>query len=717
MLSACSLLALAWLPLCATALAGQRPGAPPGGAALFVAPNGNDAWSGRRDTPSVTGADGPFATLERARDAVRALRRAGRYPRGGVTVWVRGGTYARNASFVLGPEDSGAPGAPVIYRAYPGELPRLVGGRSVKGWTVVADSATNQRIATKALGRVWRADLREQGIAAVAEGAQRTSSVPARVVGLELYWRDGPIPLARWPNEGWARIAGAPAGQMGDRFSYEDERPAHWRNVANLWVHGFWTWDWADSYVKVGAVERAKREIVTLPPHGVYGYSPGRRWRALNALEEIDEPGEWCFERSTGQLFFWPPAPLEEGSTRVATLEDPLVSVRGASHVAFEGLMLECSLGAGVEIVGGERNAVRACTFRNLGTYAVWIGNGLASGSWYHYSDTVRPREGGERHVVEGCEMYDLGGGGILLAGGDRRTLAPSRHAAIGNHIHHYGLWERTYRAGVSIDGVGARVANNHIHHAPHQAIFVNGNDCVIELNEIDHVCMETNDAGAFYMGRDWTQRGNIVRWNHFHDLRAGTAAAGQFADVMAVYLDDWMSGTTVFGNLFVRAGRAVLIGGGRDNVVANNIFVDCTPAVHVDQRGLGWAKYYFDGSDNTLFTRLKAVNGTAPPYATRYPPLARILQDEPAKAKGNRVERNVVVGGRWLDLTDGLKPEDVGARDNWSENDPGFEDAAHGDYRLRKGSPVWRLGFEAIPFDRMGLPRGDKRREAGDTR
>ncbi|MEO2046854.1 MAG: hypothetical protein ABGX16_09810 [Pirellulales bacterium] len=90
------------------------------------------------------------------------------------------------------------------------------------------------------------------------------------------------------------------------------------------------------------------------------------------------------------------------------------------------------------------------------------------------------------------------------------------------------------------------------------------------------HVCLETDDVGAFYMGRDWTARGNHIRYNYFHHLGHGGKGIG----VMAIYLDDWASGTTILGNLCVQAGRAVLIGGGRDNLVQNNLFVDCVPSM-----------------------------------------------------------------------------------------------------------------------------------------
>ena len=676
---------------------------------FHVAPSGNDRLSGRRS--SISGSDGPFATLERARDEIRSLRRGGHIS-GPVTVWIHGGTYVRSGSFALGPEDGGRPDAPVTYAAATGEDVRIAGGAAVRGWRRVESGPAFSRLAVAAAGHVFWTDLRGQGISPVPPAGASTASLPARVAGLDLFCCDRPMRLACWPNDGWAKIAGASRGQKGDRFTYEGDRPRRWRDTADAWVNGYWTWDWAESYVKVGGVLPASREIVTLPPYGVYGYTAGRRWQVVNLLEELDQPGEWCIDRRSGALYFWPPVELREGMVRAATTEAPLISIRGASDVTVRGVTLECSLGTGVEIIGGARNQVVGCTLRNLGGWGAWIGNGLGGDEPYRYSDVLWQRDGGERNGVSACDLYNLGAGGIMLAGGDRKLLVPSRNYASNNDIHDFGLWNRTYRPGISMDGVGLRAANNAIWNAPHQAIFVNGNDCEIEFNDVHDVCRETGDAGAFYMGRDWAQRGNVVRYNRFHDLRAG-AMPGQsgFTEVMAVYLDDWMSGVTVFGNLFVRAGRAVMIGGGRDNVVENNVFVDCSPAMHVDARGLSWARYYFDGTENTLFDRLKVVNHTRPPYSTRYPSLVTLLSDEPAQAKGNRVVRNVCIGGKWVEFLDGMSEQSAGFSDNLVGGSPVFVDAAHGDFRILQGSRVRDTGFQPIPVERMGLINDAERR------
>ena len=114
-----------------------------GEATFFVATDGDDAWSGTLREPNAKGTDGPFATLHRARDAVRALKR-----RGPVVVMVRGGTYHLHEPLALGPEDSGSAESPVIYCAAPGEEAVLSGGRPIKGWR-------------KGEGELWVADVPE----------------------------------------------------------------------------------------------------------------------------------------------------------------------------------------------------------------------------------------------------------------------------------------------------------------------------------------------------------------------------------------------------------------------------------------------------------------------------------------------------------------------------------------------------------------------------
>lgn len=657
---------------------------------LYVSPEGNDSWSGRIPSPNRQRTDGPFATLERARDAIRQMKREGKLPKGGVTVYLRRGVYVLDSTFTLTSEDSGTPESPIVYRGYRNEEVRILGGRRIGGGSRVTDPSVLAKLPSEARENVLCYDLRAQGICDYGQMRRRGFGLPATIpAGLEIFYAGKPMPLAQYPNEGWLKITAVTAGQQGGRFVCDHPRLKCWAPAKEMWIHGYWTWDWADSYEKVASIDPDKGEIATAPPHGVYGYTPGKRFRVLNLLEELDMPGEWYLDRNTGILYFYPPDD-GNGELMVSLLESPLVTLNGVSHVKIQGVTFEVCRGTGVEVHGGSHVVIASCVFRNIGTVGVIVNGGTA-------------------HKIVSCDFADLGDGGVQVSGGDRNTLTPCKHEVLNCKFTRFNRWSRTYRPAVLVGGVGVRVAHNLMYDAPHTAILLGGNDHLIEFNEIHHVCTETGDAGAFYMGRDLTQRGTVIRYNYFHDIGRKLQGEG-FLDVMAVYLDDCTCGITLFGNVFYRAGRAAMIGGGRDNTVENNIFVECEPAVHVDARGLGWASFWFDGRDSTLMDRLKAVPYQSPAWSERYPELVNILNDEPAVPKGNKIVRNISIGVRWIDLYDNLNDKIVTIRDNITEGDAGVEVTPQG-IRLRRDSPALKLGFQPIPIEKIGLYRDQYRK------
>jgi hypothetical protein len=576
------------------------------GADYYVSPKGSDNNPGTSEKP--------FATLERARDAARAAKHDST-----VTIWLRGGTYTRSTTFDLSAADSGTASAPVIYRASPGETARIFGGKAIRGFK-------------KWRGSILRIDLRQQGVSDFGEMTSRGFS-RYHVAGLELFFAGRPMTLARWPNHGWAHISSATPEKSTEQFIYEGDRPARWAKASDAWVYGYWTYDWADSYEHVASIEPATHTIHTDPPTPPYGYRAGQRWRVVNVLEELDEPGEWYLDRTAGVLYFWPPAPLRSAEAAVSLLEKPLVTLDGASYVQFHDLDFEVTRGDAIVITGGSHDVISHCLIASIGNRAV----------------TIR---GGSENGVEDSEIRDIGDGGILLEGGDRKTLTPGGHFAVRNHIHDFSRWTRTYTPAIQMLGVGNRAVGNTIDHSPHNAILLGGNDHLIENNDLHSVAMETGDVGAYYLGRDWTERGNTVRGNFFHNLGVG--------DVNAVYMDDCASGSIITGNVIREAHRGVMIGGGRDNLVAGNKFWECDIAVHFDARGLGWAHNWFDGTDNTLFDRLRAMPYQEEPWRSRYPQLLTLTADEPAVPKGNVIRDNQSWCKTWIAYYDQRTERDL---------------------------------------------------------
>jgi len=424
--------------------------------------------------------------------------------------------------------------------------------------------------------------------------------------------------------------------------------------------------------------------VITMKkPYHWYGYRKGARWYAVNLLSELDSPGEWYLERSTGMLYFWPPASVKDHSAYVSLI-DSIIEMENVSNVSFVNLILEVCRGKAVTIRGGENNRLVGCLIRNTGTSAVDI-------------------NGGKNNGVQSCDLQHIGETVISVQGGDRKTLTPAGHYVDNCHIQDYSRWVYTYRSAVSVTGVGNRIAHNLIHNAPHNAIGLSGNEHLIEFNEVHHVCQETDDAGAFYMGRDYTQRGNVIRHNYWHHIGDYKSWIG----VQAVYLDDFSSGTTIFGNVFYRTFRGILIGGGRDNIVKNNLFAECKMGVYIDARGMGWAKNYFDGSYNVLAERLEAMPYRKPPWSERYPELLTLYDDEPAKPKNNIVTSNISIGPGWLEvhMNKKLGAEVLTVTDNLAiqqdDKNGGVTDLFTA---INTSEPPDGFHFERIPVEKIGL-------------
>ncbi|MBN1816938.1 MAG: right-handed parallel beta-helix repeat-containing protein [Sedimentisphaerales bacterium] len=647
---------------------------------LYVDVDGNDAWSGALPGPNAARTDGPLVTLTAARDKIRKQEIKE------VVMSVRGGDYFLTEPLVLTSQDAASK---ILIRPWNEEKVRLIAGREVKGFTSVRDSDILKRLDPEARKNVLQADLKAQGITDFGEIKNRGFGRPTYPAALEVFFQDRPMTLARWPNEGWIKIDKVPAGQEGGKFTYKEDRPDRWTQTEDIWMHGFWTQDWADSYEHIKSIDTATKTIETVPPHGVYGYTPDHRFYFLNVLEELDNPGEWYLDRKTGILYFWPPAPISSHRVFVSTI-DSAFSIENCSDVTIQGFTIECTRGTAVSLKNCQDVRIADCTIRDIGNAGVRI-------------------SGGRRNGVSGCDIYETGDGGIGLSGGDTAHLIPAGNYAENNHVHHYSRWCMTYRPAVGVGGVGQRVSHNLIHDGPHNAIQLGGNDHIIEYNEIHDVCTESDDVGAFYSGRSWADRGTIIRYNFFHHIHS---AAEQYRHgSRVVYLDDAASGFTIHGNVFYKAGSlcAVNIGGGRDNIVTNNIFIDCKHGVLMDARGVKWAKQYISsGGGWHMYEKIKAVNYDQPPYSTRYPKLATILAEEPAEPRGNMVSHNLAVRTNLLNTPDGYRNL-VEMEGNFStDQDPGFINETGMDFRLKKDSVALKemSSFTSIPFDKIGLQR-----------
>ena len=502
--------------------------------------------------------DGNIKTLSQAIDKVRQMRQEGLDPNEKVTVVLGDGVYFLNAPVEIDCRDSNIEivaenrGKAVIsgamslsWRRADNELPALV-PESSRAHLLVADIPGNEELPGFAGG-------------AGAHSRKDLTDVP-----LALFQGDSRLPIARYPNEGFiytgeilgtnnmAKIGGAPVSHDGRFKFYDQSKLKVWEKESDLWAFGYWHFLWADHRAKVISIKPSEEEIAVDNRQDTYGFVSNKQFYVFNALSELDREGEWVLDRPARKIFVWP-KPGENGNPSLAMTE-MLVVATNVSNVVFDGLVFENVRQHALVFSNTSNVTVRASLIRHTGMWAVRY-------------------EGGFNGRVAGCDMHDLGEGGVFMNGGEHDTLTPGGHVADNNHIHHYGRVTPNSRPAVRLEGVGNRAVNNLIHNSNHQAIAFDGNDHYIGFNICHDLCEYNWDAGAIYgYMLDWSKRGTVIEYNVVHMVGNQPRASG----CSGVYLDAYTTGVTIRHNIFSRIPDGVFINGGQDNIVYDNMFLNC---------------------------------------------------------------------------------------------------------------------------------------------
>ena len=689
----------------------------------YVSKTGNDANSGRKKEPPAVrepgltlyvsssaraGGDGtrqsPFDSLEGARDAIRACRQNESLPDGGVVVELLPGRYQLRTPLVLSADDSGAPSAPIVYRsAAPGQAV-LSGAVSVSGWQPVTDPAVASRLNPDCRENVVWADLPPEvpePVPGFANGGSGYRGRPEYPIGL--FQNGRRLPLARWPNGTFAKMGPCVGhhekrGHVGTTYTegvfvFDNDRLERWIGEPDAWFDGLWFHHWADQKMRLKQIDLKARTIALENPEShAYGYKDGQQFFAFNMIGEIDRPGEWAVDREARKLYLWPDGAPEQTPVFVAA-QDHLITLTDLTDVSFKGIVLEGSRETALVAKDCTDLTISGCTLRQIGSWGIDV-------------------DGGRDCTVIGCDLYDLGEGGIRARGGKRDTLEPGNHLIENNHIHHFGRIVGTYRPGATVYGVGNEIRHNLIYEAQHQAIYFRGNDHLIEYNIVHDVCLHSSDAGAIYAcTRDWSQRGTIIRHNLFHALGEGLDGTG----CRAIYLDDMTSGTIIQSNIVTMSDHGLNFGGGQDNLVTDNIALNCKRSINLASRGIdSFARANAEkGRESNQFKLLLRDEALfrSELWRKRYPRLLAPLEMDPIDAQNahfNMIRRNVNLGGGELAIGNAKKVMPTcTVKDNIDLfEDPGFVDLSSLDLRLRSDTPLHAAlpGFQPPDFQRMGV-------------
>lgn len=573
---------------------------------IFVSPSGTDTSIGSRAAP--------LASLKEAMKRIRG----GNSNLAGKTIRLLPGVHRQAAPIELESIDSGTPGAPVLIEGGLEGKTIISGARPVFGWRPLPDSETPRRVPIQARGHLWVASLPREtwpdlpGL--VASGFGR----PLLPHCMELLFRHKCMPLARWPNAGFAVITSLDL--QGPQRLFSIKTGGHdndWGQEPDLWAYGYWNQDWRDSYERVQSSDHdfSTLRLLTGP---VGSPKSGQRVRILNALSELDEPGEWYLDILDRKIYFWPTIRLKDGDIELTFLPT-IINAKGVRNLYFRNIIFEGSRSTALSLKDVVGVTVQSCRFTNIGGNALEI-----EGSYC---------------LINGCEILETGEGGIILSGGDRQTLLAGHLVARGNRISSFNRWGRCYRPAIQLAGVGNIADSNVINGAPHSAILFSGNDHEISCNSISNVCRESGDSGAIYSGRDWAARGTIINNNKINNVGGGLPQP-----VAGIYLDDQLSGVTVKNNQIRNVHIGILLGGGRELRIEENWFERCSVAIYIDARGLNFQRDWVANPKSPIRQSLNIVPYLEKPYS-KYIGLATVLTNHPGAPVGVELRGNRSVG------------------------------------------------------------------------
>jgi parallel beta-helix repeat protein len=320
---------------------------------------------------------------------------------------------------------------------------------------------------------------------------------------------------------------------------------------------------------------------------------------------------------------------------------------------------------------------VSDCRFTNLGKAAVCL-------------------SGGGGHTVSGNDITDSAEGAILL-------IKSAGNRVADNHIHDCGQVYK-HNAGVLLEGAGTDdnvVSGNVIHDMTRYGISCKyaGFRNIVEYNRVQNTNLETFDTGGIEVTQgDREQRsGSIFRYNIVADT-IGYSSTGPVPTMMAwgIYLDSFAGGYEVTNNIVYRTpSGGIMLQGGKDNKVTNNIFVD----------GLNWQGLISNFADNSTGETLERN------VFTFSNPKATVFTHGALRQDVITIDHNLYFCPTATEYMFGWaqKPfaewQQLGFDANSVMADPLFVNPARDDYSLKPDSPAFKLGFTQIDTRKIAPP------------
>ena len=556
---------------------------------IYVSLQGNDKNSGTKEAP--------FYTLNRAIKQAREWRRLNRPEvAGGIYIRLEEGVYAQRNSLFLRPEDSGTPDSPTVICAVDGAHPVISGGVAVTGWK---RGCNHPAIPEKLKQKIWSAEAPLIGNRRVetrqmwvnGHKVQRAAQFPdgelERMIDFNPEEQTITIPVSQSVNPNRLQNAGQLEMIVHQRWA-----------IAILRVKSI---DAKDGQAVVRFHEPESHLEFAHPwPQPVIGGEKGNSSFCLtNALELLDQPGEWFQEYPSGTIYYYPQASenMETAEVIIPALET-LVTIDGTlsrpvKHIQFNGITFahtswmrpsfqgHVTLQGGfplldayklqepglpekaelenqawitrpetaIRVKGAEHIDFKHCTFRHLSS----------TGLDYEWAVTASS--------VEDCQFTDIGGTALLVGAfpdGGFETHVPFIPVDVRELCSHITIRNNFISNVTNEDwgcvGIGAGyvrnmdISHNEVCHLNYSGICVGWGwtslesgmcNNRIEANYVHHFARRLYDAGGLYTLSN--QPGSVMRNNRIEHLIEAPYATNDRA--FYIYLDEATDGYTMENN------------------------------------------------------------------------------------------------------------------------------------------------------------------------
>lgn len=524
----------------------------------YVAPWGDDTAPGTESAP--------LATLRGARDAVRRIHKE-QGTDAPVCVLFRGGNYCMQESVLFDSRDSGSEQAPVRYAAYPGEHPRFIGGYTMRGADAVSVPAGEMfdRLPKEARQQIRMLDAGafmasltpccEQEYAFAFSEKDNMFSFPSSQDSF-LFIDGRRYEPARYPNRdkslgfswrcgSYASATdmvhlGAEARSADFRLSFDEETAQHVRSwskkaLTRLFIWGHFFADWYDCSYRVDDIDFENGTLLVKGGTGSYSWSreAGKKpFFFCNLPEELDQAGECYFDFEEKKIYFYPEDDFTADSEiMISSMRTPMLHTDGASYLRFENLDFIGGCEAGVHFENGAHITAQG-------------------GEWAHFSHCSALINDAHDITLRSLHIHDNGRDGINIERcGDCKTLTNGNILIENCRIHDVSVVKKCQTTTVgTLDCCGVTIRGCSLYNSAMSLIAPsNGNDLLIENNDIYNACLDSDDCGAISWCRTPAIMGTVIRNNYFHNIGNRWAQFG----IHAIYIDDFSVGPEIYNNIF----------------------------------------------------------------------------------------------------------------------------------------------------------------------